>query len=82
MVPKYMNGPYTMSLVSRLKEEFENIVIMDYHDKSKHVVEDFYCNAMANAQNTCKTIIQDLSMDKKTGQHGKRTGVQRHGVRR
>ena len=71
MEPKYMNGPYTMGLVSRLKEEFVNIVIMDYHDKRKNVVEGFYCDAMPNARNTCKAIILDLSMDKKRDNVGK-----------
>jgi len=64
MVSKYINGPYTIGLMSHLKEKFENTVIMDYHNKSKNVVKGFYSNAIPNARNTCKAIIQDILMDK------------------
>ena len=42
------------AVVARYKEFFPNVVVMNYHDKRKSLLERFYCDAIPHAPNTCK----------------------------
>jgi len=46
----------TIDLVSRFKQHFNNVEVINYHEKNVDLGESFYCNAMPGATNTCKTI--------------------------
>lgn len=50
---------YTARLVTRLRKYFENITIVNLHDKSKEFSEHFFCDAMPGAKNTCQFIKND-----------------------
>ena len=47
---------YTLSAVARFKKHFRNVVVMNYHDKSKSLPERFYCDVVPNAHNTCRRL--------------------------
>jgi len=47
---------HTSALVGRLRPYFDDIVVVDYHDKSKPLVEQFFCDVLPNAKNTCKEV--------------------------
>ena len=47
---------YTLSTVARFKQYFPNVVVLNYHDKSKRLVERFYCDVIPNAPNTCRKL--------------------------
>jgi len=51
---------YTFPLVQRLEKEFDNVVLMNMHDKSK----DFFCDAMPYAHHTCKAIRESADKEK------------------
>ena len=46
------------AVVARFKEFFPNVVVMNYHDKRKSLLERFYCDAIPHAPNTCKKVIE------------------------
>ena len=46
------------AVIERFKQVFSNVVVMNYHDKSKDLIERFYCNVMPNAPNACKKAIE------------------------
>ena len=52
---------YSFFLFERIKKHFgNNILLMDYHDKSKGGSdESFFCHALPNATKTCKTLIDN-----------------------
>lgn len=47
---------YTLAAVARFKQYFPNVVVLNYHDKSKRLVERFYCDVIPNASNTCRKV--------------------------
>jgi len=47
---------YTLSAVSRYQMYFENVVVMNYHDKSKSILERFYCDVLPGAIETCRKL--------------------------
>jgi len=47
---------HTYKEVSRFNEHFDNIKVMNYHDKEKDLLEGFYCDAMPDANNVCQII--------------------------
>ena len=53
------------AVVARFKEFFPNVVVMNYHDKRKSLLERFYCDAIPHAPNTCKKVIE---MTKNSGE--------------
>lgn len=53
---------FTVPLVHRLRDHFDDIVVVDYHDQSKNLVEAFYCDVLPGASNTCKAI-RDANSD-------------------
>jgi hypothetical protein len=46
------------AVIDRYKQIFSNVVVMNYHDKSKDLIERFYCDAIPNAPNACKKAIE------------------------
>ena len=46
---------YTTGLSRRLRENFDNVVVTNYHDKSPD--ESFYCHALPGATRTCKDML-------------------------
>ena len=46
------------AVIERYKQVFSNVVVMNYHDKSKDLIERFYCDAIPNAPNACKKAIE------------------------
>jgi len=47
---------YTLSAVARYQIYFENVVVMNYHDKSKSILERFYCDVLPGAIETCRKL--------------------------
>ncbi len=47
---------YTLAAVARFKRYFPDVVVLNYHDKSKRLVERFYCDVIPDASNTCKKM--------------------------
>jgi len=47
---------YTLSAVPRYQMYFENVVVMNYHDKSKSILERFYCDVLPGAIETCRKL--------------------------
>jgi hypothetical protein len=47
---------YTLAAVARFKQYFPDVVVLNYHDKSKRLVERFYCDVIPDASNTCKKM--------------------------
>mmetsp|Transcript_28236 Transcript_28236/g.56588 ORF Transcript_28236/g.56588 Transcript_28236/m.56588 type:complete len:217 (+) Transcript_28236:679-1329(+) len=50
---------YTAALISRLKKYFDNVTIMNFHDKSKDFSEYFFCDAIPGAKHTCQFAKND-----------------------
>jgi len=46
------------AVIERYKQVFSNVVVMNYHDKSKDLIERFYCDAIPNVPNACKKAIE------------------------
>ena len=50
----------TLSLLQCLKEIFDNVVVMNYHNEHvKGPDESFFCHALPSATQTCKVIVAD-----------------------
>eukprot|EP00984_Skeletonema_dohrnii_P033436 scaffold30069_cov78-Skeletonema_dohrnii-CCMP3373.AAC.1 len=47
---------YTLSSVARYQTHFENVAVMNYHDKSKSILERFYCDVLPGAIETCRKL--------------------------
>lgn len=47
---------YSLPTIARFKKYFRNVVVMNYHDKSKSLVERFYCDVVPNATTTCRKL--------------------------
>eukprot|EP00985_Skeletonema_marinoi_P020961 scaffold12609_cov126-Skeletonema_marinoi.AAC.4 len=54
---------YTLSAVSRYQMYFDNVVVMNYHDKSKSILERFYCDVLPGAIETCRKL-KSIKMSK------------------
>jgi hypothetical protein len=49
--------PYAVPLLSRLKDYFDDIVVLNYHDDSRDdLLERFYCQAVPDASRTCQAV--------------------------
>lgn len=46
------------AVIKRYKQIFLNVVVMNYNDKSKDLLERFYCDAIPNSSNACKRAIE------------------------
>ena len=49
---------YPTAVIGRYKKIFSNVVVMNYHDKTKDLLERFYCDAIPNAPRACKKAIE------------------------
>ena len=50
----------TLPLLQRLKEIFDNVVVMNYHNEHvKGPDESFFCHALPSATQTCNAIVTD-----------------------
>lgn len=47
---------YTLAIVSRYQKYFRNIVMMNFHDDTVDLVEQFYCHVIPFAPNTCQKV--------------------------
>jgi len=47
---------YTFQVFQRYKRFFDNVAIMNMHDKSKDLTESFYCDTMPHAEHTCNKV--------------------------
>jgi hypothetical protein len=41
----------------KYRREFDNVVILNMHDKSSNIVRQFFCHAMPHAKNTCNAVM-------------------------
>mmetsp|Transcript_7057 Transcript_7057/g.7793 ORF Transcript_7057/g.7793 Transcript_7057/m.7793 type:complete len:416 (-) Transcript_7057:63-1310(-) len=48
---------YIDRVMSRLRQVFDDIIIMDFHDKSQNLIEGFYCDAVPGAHHTCQAVV-------------------------
>jgi len=47
---------YTLSTMETFQKNFDDVTIVNFHDKSKDLTESFYCDVLSNAKNTCKKV--------------------------
>ena len=52
------DGRYTLQVLQRYAEHFDNVKVVNFHDKSKDLAESFYCDHMTGANNMCKAITE------------------------
>jgi hypothetical protein len=55
------SNTYTYSVVGRWKEYFSNVLVYNMHDTTSKIVEEFFCDAMPNATNTCDAVVNRMS---------------------
>ena len=64
-----VQSKYTLFIVARFKRHFPNVVIMNVHDENVHLVEQFYCNVLPHAPNTCEAVRkEEIQQSKKSNE--------------
>lgn len=66
-----INKGFSANTVKRAKEVFDNVVVMNMHDKSMgDATESFYCHAIPNANHTCAALREKESNTGSTKDNG------------